>query len=311
MEGGNSWKLLLLLLSRADAVSLRSNRAEAEQPSLLPRVPPAAAPAGPAPAPAMAPGPAPWVDEWNLEMNRPKITDEQCKELEQAILVKPAAECKASTFAFKWDGCVCTMALPNNINPVPDITFNPFPEAVEPDSAVPTLPPLQMIPPPTNPAQAYVPPPMKPQCPFSKSCVAPSEDATACVGMESWGFAEVHMGRYSPASGYLNTITCSYMMKPKGNFSVPIAVTPEPAASVEFAAVQHERLELQCASKPINGTLGQLCSSALGKKLGASCETTWADFFGGRCEEAPPPRGFALHSKFKDLCPGECVKTNK
>lgn len=309
---------LLLPSPGADAVSLRSLRAEAEQPG-LPSVPPAAFPAGgPAPAPAAAPGPAPWIDDWNFKRERKPLNKGQCKELEKAILTVPAAMCKETDFAFQWDGCVCTIQLPNNINPLPDLGFNPFPEGIMGDENVPTEPPLEIIAPPTNPAQPYVAPPMKPQCPYSKSCLnslpLPSiqndtngTNGTApCVGYDSWGFAEVHMGKYSPASHYLNTITCSYIMKPEGEFVAAVTIEP-PAEGVELAAVEHQRVELQCASRSINGTLAQLCSSALASH-GATCQTTWSGFFGGKCEVAPPPPGFALLSTFQDMCPHECKK---
>eukprot|EP00929_Paragymnodinium_shiwhaense_P016198 TRINITY_DN124402_c0_g1_i1.p1 TRINITY_DN124402_c0_g1~~TRINITY_DN124402_c0_g1_i1.p1 ORF type:complete len:341 (+),score=56.81 TRINITY_DN124402_c0_g1_i1:53-1075(+) len=299
--------LALCLLPRADAVSLRSLRTEGQQSPPLPRVPPAAAPPGAAGAggDTLILGPQPGAAA--EPKKRPKISKAQCKQLEEAMLLKPSPKCKDSTFATDYDGCVCTFALPHNINPSPDIKFDMFPEEIEPDPNIPTEPPLELIPPPTNPAQPYVAPAMPAKCPYGTACQN-ATDPAHCVGYDSWGFAEVHLGSYSPASGYLNTITCSYIMKADGVFTVPVGPVAA-AQSVGLAAMRQDqdalRVQLQCSGRHISGTLSQFCTSAL-RKHHARCDETWAAFLSGRCEVADAPAGFAANSSLEELCPGDC-----
>eukprot|EP00397_Hematodinium_sp_SG-2012_P045522 GEMP01051159.1.p1 GENE.GEMP01051159.1~~GEMP01051159.1.p1 ORF type:complete len:142 (+),score=34.59 GEMP01051159.1:309-734(+) len=120
-----------------------------------------------------------------------------------------------------WDGCMCTIPQPGNINPMPDNLFNPFAVEIPPDPNIPLAPQLATVPPPSNPLAPFVPPMMVPECPYSKAC--PNDDST-CVGFNSWGFSEVRMGKYSPASRHFNAIYCFYIMKPYDQFKTPARI---------------------------------------------------------------------------------------
>jgi hypothetical protein len=241
-----------------------------------------------------------------------------CGQLEEAIQVQPKAMCRAAEFVDKWDGCVCTIVLPGNVNPSPDVNFNPFPAGiVETDPMPPTFPPMPMLPPPSAPNRPYVPPQMEPNCPFYRNCTAEAEKNTGlhvvygeCVGFESWGFHEIHKADYAPASGYLNSISCSYVMHANGNFTVPEVVGQLASTRLhrdEAISRYNETISLVCRDTPTAGSWGDLCKSVLGGPLGPrECQTRWISYWADRCEVAPPPEGVPQERTFGEICPKEC-----
>eukprot|EP00929_Paragymnodinium_shiwhaense_P104372 TRINITY_DN6872_c0_g1_i2.p1 TRINITY_DN6872_c0_g1~~TRINITY_DN6872_c0_g1_i2.p1 ORF type:complete len:378 (-),score=78.45 TRINITY_DN6872_c0_g1_i2:86-1219(-) len=238
----------------------------------LPRVPPAAAP----PSTTTLDPSATTLDPALADlMKPPPVTPLQCGQLEAAILLKPSALCRIGEFPSGYDGCVCTIQLPANVNPAPDVMFDPFPEGLELEEPVPAgFPKLKPLDPPTNPLIPYIPPPMAPSCPFSRSCaevrkMLPADGGgpdAQCVGFDSWGFDEVHQASYAPASGYLNTITCSYMRHPNVNFVLPPAVGMVEANRLhrEVALSRYNMtLKLVCQGMAFSGTWSGLCKSVL------------------------------------------------
>jgi len=169
-----------------------------------------------APPPAPPPPPPPPPDP--LPPIFPVTSQEDCLKLEKATVVDPAVTCEHVMVSANWDGCMCTVPLPGNINPMPHSLFNPFAVDIPPDPDIPALPALPTVPPPSNPLAAFVPPMMVPDCPYQKACL---EEDTKCVGFNSWGFSEARKGKYSPASRHFNAIYCFYIMKPYDRFKVP------------------------------------------------------------------------------------------
>eukprot|EP00927_Polykrikos_kofoidii_P070857 TRINITY_DN67235_c0_g1_i1.p1 TRINITY_DN67235_c0_g1~~TRINITY_DN67235_c0_g1_i1.p1 ORF type:complete len:328 (-),score=37.76 TRINITY_DN67235_c0_g1_i1:57-1040(-) len=190
----------------------------------------------------------------------PRVSTFHCEVLQRSLVLDPTARCRYTTFAVDFDGCVCTVKLPRNVQPAPDLLFDPFPEDM-PDSDVPTAPPMKQVPPPLNPVRPYVAPVMLPTCPFATNCsalpIGGPVSAASCVGYDTWGFGEVRTGGFSPASGYLNQLTCSYIMKPGGRFIVPYKVAtmmaqhprPSPTARGPSVALRTGFL----ATSPVSG----------------------------------------------------------
>mmetsp|Transcript_56547 Transcript_56547/g.104673 ORF Transcript_56547/g.104673 Transcript_56547/m.104673 type:complete len:223 (+) Transcript_56547:51-719(+) len=160
----------------------------------------------------------------------PLISQQECDLLQQGILLRPEVDCVYSVFAVNWDGCTCSIQLPANIRPSPDAFQN---VAVESSTAPPegdwddaaafsqgtTITTGQTTPAPEV-ITVYRPPISEPMCPYQTPCPTVNSSAD-CVDYRSWGFADMSMAGYKPASAHLNSISCSYIMQPKFIFKVP------------------------------------------------------------------------------------------
>lgn len=153
---------------------------------------------------------------------RKPVGERECKLFEKAFLVWPQAMCRYAVFPGKWVGCSCTIHLPRTINQLLDLTYNPYAQLVPLQEGVPTLPPLRPLAMPRNPLAAYMPPPMAAICPFATRCTIPTFN---CVSFDTWGFQEVRMAAYTPATSYLKDVICDYTMDSLGTFTIPGKVT--------------------------------------------------------------------------------------
>jgi len=259
---------------------------------------------GPAPAPVLASAP--------MQMPPPPpvipVMDEvQCKVLEEAILLDPRPTCQHARFASNWDGCSCQIPLPSSINPLPDNLYNPFVQAFPPDPSIPSFPALPTMPPPSNPLQTFVAPMMIPGCPFASKCLTP--DDFDCVGFNSFGFSEVSKANFAPASAFLNSISCSYIMKPYDRFIIPKKVQAMQRLRVKLAKAEdhyNEELSYVCNGNNITMPWGKFCLNTTSQAM--PCTTPWLAIWGVKCGSTmpKPPNGFFRTSTIQDMCPFEC-----
>uniref|UniRef100_A0A7S4VAE6 CUB domain-containing protein n=1 Tax=Alexandrium monilatum TaxID=311494 RepID=A0A7S4VAE6_9DINO len=138
-----------------------------------------------------------------------------CQLLEKGIVLDPKASCKHVELTLNETGCSCRVPLPRSVVPQPDVLS---PALGQTPGAV-TFPPVPMFTPAPDSGQPYRPPVTAPECPFGAACKASANPK--CVGFDSWGFDQVIMSSFSPASAYLRTITCTYTLRKGENIRVP------------------------------------------------------------------------------------------
>jgi hypothetical protein len=241
----------------------------------------------------------------------PVIGQDECALLQEAFLVDPPATCLHVIFADNVDGCTCSAVLPGSINPLPANFYNPFLVDIPPDPNIPVPASMPTVPPPSNPLQPFIPPMMPPECPFLPACADPN--GFDCVGHNSWGFAEAHIADYSPAAAHLNSMSCTYMMKPYARFKVPERVAALWHLNAKLIKVfdrMSDPLTLFCMGQNVTSpSLQYFCKDTL-KRLGLPCNTPWAnvtkDHQAQECYNAPAPDGFEATSTLAELCPLEC-----
>jgi len=271
---------------------------------ILPWAYPNGAPAV-APAPPAPPPPKPNPPKF------PVIGQDECKLFQEAFLVSPGASCNHVIFAGNMDGCTCTTVLPASINPQPAAFYNPWLVEITPDPSIPLPEPMATVPPPSNPMMPFIAPAMPPVCPFLASC--PDPNSFDCVGFNSWGFADAKIADYSPAAAALNSVSCTYMMKPYMKFKVPervVSLWKLNAKLVKVMDSMQEPFTMVCdgedsVKKP---SLEEFCKDQLGR-LGSSCTTDWAGAAktrGRKCRSSPAPDGFEFDSTLAELCPMQC-----
>mmetsp|Transcript_35565 Transcript_35565/g.101267 ORF Transcript_35565/g.101267 Transcript_35565/m.101267 type:complete len:195 (-) Transcript_35565:168-752(-) len=144
----------------------------------------------------------------------------ECHLLERSMKVK-VIKCKPASFAKKWEGCTCRIPLPSSVHQMPDTFYDPYALEIPISFSMTTFSPLTTQPPASSPAAPYSPPTTPAACPFSRRCAG----STPCVGFDSWGFQEVRMSRYTPASGFFNEITCNYINDGTASFTEPTFAT--------------------------------------------------------------------------------------
>jgi len=226
-------------------------------------------------------------------------------------LVDPPATCKHVIFAANVDGCTCTSVLPASINPLPANFYNPYLIDIPPDPNVPVPKSMPTVPPPSNPMMPFVAPMMPPTCPFLSACADP--DSFDCVGHNSWGFSEAHIAEYSPAAAALNTVSCTYMMKPYARFKVPNRVVSLWHLNAKLVKVfdrMSDPFTMFCAGENVTApSLEFFCKDQL-QRLGLPCTMAWANVTKNhqaeKCKYAPAPDGFEIDSTLAELCPLEC-----
>lgn len=257
----------------------------------------------PSPAP-LPPRPTPFPAKF------PVMTAEECGLFEEGFLVSPGAKCQHVMYAENIDGCTCTINLPASINPQPANLYNPFLPEIAPDPSVPLPAAMPTVPPPSNPLQPYIAPMMPPECPFIAACSDP--DSFDCVGYNSWGFAEAHMAGYTPAAASLNMVSCTYVMKPYGEFKIPRRVKSLWRLNAKQLKV-FKRLDkpftMKCSGQDVKFDSHQSFCAEKIHKTKLSCDTTWVDVAKATakaCEAAPAPDGFPIGSTLADLCPTQC-----
>mmetsp|Transcript_60241 Transcript_60241/g.143585 ORF Transcript_60241/g.143585 Transcript_60241/m.143585 type:complete len:215 (+) Transcript_60241:60-704(+) len=163
----------------------------------------------------------------------PLISQQECDLLQRGILLQPQVQCVYAVYAVNWDGCTCTIQLPSSIRPTPDaftrvaeeMPYEPLPGGgdAQDDSdgygastqGADSSPPQRI--------QTYRPPISQPMCPYEVLCPTVNSSAD-CVDYRSWGFAELQMAKYAPASAHLNSVSCSYIIQPRYAFKVPAKV---------------------------------------------------------------------------------------
>lgn len=264
----------------------------------------------PAPVPAAVPAPPPPPPD-PLPPDFPVIGQDQCELLAEAFVVDPPATCKHTIYAENSDGCTCTMVLPASINPQPANFYNPFLVDIPANPDIPMPKAMPTVPPPSNPLQPFIAPMMPPECPFIAACADP--DGFDCVGHNSWGFAEAHMADYSPAAGALNTVSCSYLMKPYALFKVPERVKALWHLNAKLVKVFDRTaaaFSIACHRKNVTSpSLEHFCRDKL-NRLGLPCDTEWKtvtnEHEAQECKNAPAPDGFDVTSSLAELCPLEC-----
>jgi len=277
--------------------------------------------AAPAPAPAFnitpamtPPPPPPPPPPTPPPPNPPKFpvaTPEDCKTFEKAFILKPKVKCQHIIMSSNWDACMCTLNLPGSIAPMPDNLYDPYAVEVPPDPDIPTFPAMPSVPPPSNPLQPYNPPLGVPECPFIKKCGRkPGEDKfEECVGYDSWGFDEVRMGKYSPASRFFNSVNCFYIMKPYNRFHVPKKVEAFWYLAKKRGEVSDlydsEELSLVCTDQTFTNPWKDFCDDMVWR-LKTDCATPWSALWKDTCKKAPPPPGFAATSMLGEFCPLDC-----
>lgn len=206
---------------------------------------------------------------------------------------------------------MCTIFLPGSIAPMPDNLYNPYAVEVPPDPDIPTFPAMPSVPPPSNPLQPYNPPLGVPECPFIKKCGRkPGEDKFEdCVGYDSWGFDEVRMGKYSPASRFFNSVNCFYIMKPYNRFHVPKKVEAFWYLAKKRGDVKDlydsEELTLTCEDQSFTNPWADFCDDMVWR-LKTSCGTKWNALWTGTCKKAPAPPHFTVDSYLGEFCPLDC-----
>lgn len=265
-------------------------------------VPPAATPK-PEEPPTLPPPPPPPPP---LPPKIPVAGPLECELLEQAIIVDPKAHCWHAVLASNWDACMCSIPLPPSIVPQTDNLFNPYAQVIPPDPSIPTFAPQPTVPPPSNPLMPYNAPMMLPSCPFQAPCGP--DGGFDCVGFDSFGFSEVNMVPYRPASRYLNSITCSYVMKPYDLFKVPDKV--QAFWRMEFKhgevlAFYDTDLTLKCTDQKFTNPWSSFCKDQV-FRMKTDCGVPWSSLWKGTCKEAPPPANFTASSSLGEFCPLEC-----
>jgi hypothetical protein len=241
----------------------------------------------------------------------PVIGQDECSLLQEGFVVDPPAKCLHVIFADNVDGCTCTMVLPASINPQPANFYNPFLIDVPPDPSIPVPQAMPTVPPPSNPMQPFVAPMMPPECPFLSACADP--ESFDCSGYNSWGFAEAHQADYSPAAAALNTVSCTFMMKPYARFKVPDRIAALWHLNAKLIKVFDRMAEpfvLYCKGENVTSpSMEFFCKDQTGR-LGLPCDTAWGNVTKNsqaqHCHQAPPPDGFQSDSTLAELCPLEC-----
>lgn len=274
---------------------------------------------GPAPGPQFAqamtppppPPPPPPTPPPPMPPKIPVATPEDCKIFEKAFILNPKVKCQHIVMSSNWDACMCTIFLPGSIAPMPDNLYNPYAVEVPPDPDIPIAPPMPSVPPPSNPLQPYNPPLGEPECPFIKKCGRlPGDDSFAeCVGYDSWGFDEVRMGKYSPASRFFNSVNCFYIMKPYNRFHVPKKLEAFWYLAKKRGDVKDlydsEELTLACEDQSFTNPWVDFCDDMVWR-LKTSCQAQWKDLWTGTCKKAPAPPGFRVESYLGEFCPLDC-----
>lgn len=249
------------------------------------------------------PPPVPYPDP--LPPKIPVIGSTECGLLEKAMVVY-AVRCSHVRFSTNWDGCDCFIHLPGNIVPQPKLDYNPFDAGVAPSAAVPGFPGMPTVPPPSSKTAPYNAPPMIPSCPYSNSC---ADGDFNCVGFNSFGFSEVRMGKYSPASRYFNSINCFFIMKPYDRWLVPKKIEAFWYLQMKRAHVQDfyltESINVVCKDQTLSNAWHIFCEDYV-FTLKFSCDTQWRDLFSGGCKGARPPKEFLMRTELGDICPFEC-----
>lgn len=226
-------------------------------------------------------------------------------------MVDPPATCNHVIIADNVDGCTCTAVLPGSINPQPANFYNPFLVPIPPNPDIPMPAPMATVPPPSNPMQPFVPPMMPPECPFIGACADPND--FECVGHNSWGFSEAHIADYSPAAAALNSMSCTYLMKPYGLFKVPEKVASLWHLNAKLVKV-FDRMSapftMFCLKKNVTSqSLEFFCKDQL-KRMMLPCDTSWKKLTNSLpdkdCKDALAPDGFEHDSTLAELCPLEC-----
>jgi len=259
----------------------------------------------PVPAPAPPPPPDPFPPKF------PVIGQDECSLLQEGFLVDPPAKCVHVILAENVDGCTCSTFLPGSINPQPANFYNPFLVDIPPNPDLPVPASMPTVPPPSNPMQPFIPPMMPPECPFMKKCGNPG--AFECVGHDSWGFSEAHIADYSPAAAALNSMSCTYVMKPYARFKVPDKVSALWHLNAKLVKVfdrMSDPFNLFCTSTNVSyPSLQFFCKDQL-QRMGLPCDAEWykvtKQHMDKRCWDAPAPDGFVTDSTLAELCPLEC-----
>jgi hypothetical protein len=238
------------------------------------------------------------------------IGQDECELFQDAFLVSPGAKCTHAIFAENVDGCTCQIVLPPSIQPQPANFNNPFLVDIPPDPSLPTVGAMPTVPPPSNPMQPFIAPMMPPECPFVAACADP--DSFDCVGYNSWGFGEAAMAGYTPAAAALNSVSCSYWMKPYANFKVPhrvAALWHLNAKTVKVFDRMSDSITMYCTGRNITtASMQEFCKTMINKRK-FPCDTEWKDLSKATaqiCEKALPPEGFDFDSTIAELCPLEC-----
>lgn len=243
----------------------------------------------------------------------PVIGPTECKILEAGIVVDPPPKCEHVVYSSNWDGCMCAIPQPGNLNPMPDTLYNPFAQDIPPDPNIPGFPPMPTVPPPSNPLAPFVPPMMIPTCPYNDACGDKDplvNNFQECVGFDSFGFSEVRKGKYSPASRFFNAIHCFYIMKPYDLFKVPKKIEAFfhlQEKRGEVLSYQHNvPLKLECKSQTFMDNWHVFCEEMV-INLETPCEKPWSKLWSGDCEGAPPPtEDFSMGSELGEFCPFHC-----
>jgi len=236
----------------------------------------------------------------------PVIGPTECKLLENAIVMEPAAKCTHVRFSSNWDGCDCFIHMLGTHQAMPVLDYNPWMQTIPADPSVPGFPGMPTFPPHSNGAMPYSPPAMPTFCPFQDAC---GDKGFDCVGYDSFGFHEVRMGKYSPASRYFNSINCFYIMKPYDKWALPKKVESFWYLQQKRAHVEDfyltEMIEVKCKSEVVTDQWHVFCEDYI-FFLKFSCDHPWWQLFTGDCKGAPPPGDFPPHVTLGDVCPFEC-----
>mmetsp|Transcript_16991 Transcript_16991/g.40930 ORF Transcript_16991/g.40930 Transcript_16991/m.40930 type:complete len:223 (+) Transcript_16991:143-811(+) len=176
----------------------------------------------------------------------PKISQDQCDDLQKAMFNDPPPRCKKANLASNMVSCMCTIQEPPHRFPAPDALYDPFFVPIPPDPNFPPPPPAPTVPPPADPTVPFNAPVTPPTCPYSRDC---PEGDFACVNFKSWGFSSVKMASYTPASAFFNTINCFYMLEAWDKFKVPAKVSSYWEVKEEAAAAAAKKAEEEEARK--------------------------------------------------------------
>lgn len=254
----------------------------------------------------------------------------QCTTFQESMLIKPPPSCEVVGFSTGDKACLCRMTLPANMKPMPDMMLvtpaDPESQEGPVEDGVGLIPPFHpptwgspevrhegsqegsvqssSVPQGTSQAAAVALPNTAPSCPFETKC--PASGTFSCVDFAKWGFAEVAQTDYTPASGYLNIIECSYTMRRGGTFKVPEKV-------VAFKAMQSRHQDVLAwyqrgiifnCHEQIETTWGKMCEDKAHKEH-FSCDMPWRWLFED-CGTLAAPPGFSVNSTLQELCPLEC-----
>jgi len=216
--------------------------------------------------------------------------------------------CKPQSFGSEWSGCTCQVPLPQNVDQMPNMAYDPFMPDLSKSETVSSFPPIVGLAPPANPATLYSAPPMPAACPFSGACG--KAGGFGCVGYDSFGFSSAHLAEYSANLAYLKVMSCSYMMKNDGEFTIPPKVKSMQRVQQLRADAKDsykQTLDVVCPQLPAGTRLADFCQ-ALSKSRDL-CYQTWGELT-KTCSKATPPMGHGAGSQGYRICPMECEKPN-